>query len=295
MFFTLSLNSSSTSVPSSPRKVTFRAAGSTAVTVAIRLTTLASTTAGMTFGSGACAPADIIRNKAAIAGTRMDVILSISSPPLKVLVSNSSWSRGVKARVPARSSAPPPSISEPHISHTAHAAARHRRRLRLGLLADHRLGGYQEAGDGGRILQGGADDLGRIDDPGLDEIAVFTGLRVKADVRVVLLQEFADYNRAVEPSVLGDLARRGLKRPADDADADPLVVVFRIEFVERRDRLEQGDTAARNDALLDRGLGRVHRVVHAIPALLHLDLGNATDADHRDAAGQFGQTLLKLL
>src|SRR3954469_11908136 len=156
MFFTLSLNSSSTSVPSSPRKVTFRAAGSTAVTVAIRLTTLASTTAGMTFGSGACAPADVIRNKAAIAGTRMDVILSISSPPLKVLVSNSSWSRGVKARVPARSSAPPPSISEPHIS----------------------------PGDGGRILQGGADDLGRIDDPGLDEIAVFTGLRVKADVRV---------------------------------------------------------------------------------------------------------------
>src|ERR1700720_1865174 len=39
----------------------------------------------------------------------------------------------------------------------------------------------------------------------------------------------------------------------------------------------------------------MHRVIHAILALLHLNLGRAADADHRDAAGELGQTLLQLL
>src|SRR5258708_10591551 len=39
----------------------------------------------------------------------------------------------------------------------------------------------------------------------------------------------------------------------------------------------------------------MHRVINAILALLHLDLGRAADADHRDAARELGQTLLQLL
>jgi hypothetical protein len=39
----------------------------------------------------------------------------------------------------------------------------------------------------------------------------------------------------------------------------------------------------------------MHRVIHAILALLHLDFGRAADADHRDAARELGQTLLQLL
>src|SRR6202163_4298591 len=39
----------------------------------------------------------------------------------------------------------------------------------------------------------------------------------------------------------------------------------------------------------------MHRVVHAILALPHFDFGRAADADHRDAAGELGQTLLQLL
>src|SRR5690606_25602866 len=54
-------------------------------------------------------------------------------------------------------------------------------------------------------------------------------------------------------------------------------------------------TAARHDAFLDRGAGGVERVIDAILALLHLDLGRATDADDGDAARELGQTLLELL
>ena len=66
-------------------------------------------------------------------------------------------------------------------------------------------------------------------------------------------------------------------------------------FFERLDGAQQRDAAARQDAFLDRGAGRMHRVVDAILALLHLDLGRAADADHRDAAGELGETLLQLL
>src|SRR5438874_8012979 len=58
---------------------------------------------------------------------------------------------------------------------------------------------------------------------------------------------------------------------------------------------EQGDAAARHDAFFHSRAGRMHRVIHAILALPYLDLGRTTDADHRDAAGELGQTLLQLL
>ena len=66
-------------------------------------------------------------------------------------------------------------------------------------------------------------------------------------------------------------------------------------IVERRDRAQQRDAAARDDALFDRGLGRVHRVLDAGLLLLHLGLGGRADLDHRHAADQLGQPLLELL
>src|SRR5690349_7160083 len=58
---------------------------------------------------------------------------------------------------------------------------------------------------------------------------------------------------------------------------------------------QQGDTAARHDAFFNRRTGRMHRIIHAILALLHLDFGRAADSDHRDTARELGQTLLQLL
>src|SRR5208282_1676720 len=55
------------------------------------------------------------------------------------------------------------------------------------------------------------------------------------------------------------------------------------------------DAAAGQDAFLDRGARRMHRVVDAILALLDLDLSGPADPDHRNAAGELGQPLLQLL
>src|SRR3982075_3472751 len=58
---------------------------------------------------------------------------------------------------------------------------------------------------------------------------------------------------------------------------------------------QQGNAAARNDAFFNRRTGRMHRVINAILALPHLDLGRTADADHRDAARELSQTFLQLL
>ena len=50
-----------------------------------------------------------------------------------------------------------------------------------------------------------------------------------------------------------------------------------------------------NDAFFNRGAGRVERVFDAVLAFLHLDFGGTADLDHRNAAGQLGQTFLQLL
>src|SRR6185437_16130368 len=108
-------------------------------------------------------------------------------------------------------------------------------------------------------------------------------------------QDLADDDGAVFARVDGDLAGRPRERLAHDLDAGLLVVVLGADALERLGSTEQSDAAARNDAFLDRRAGRMHRVINAILAFLHLDLGRAADADHRDAARELGQTLLQLL
>src|SRR6266508_1810329 len=93
----------------------------------------------------------------------------------------------------------------------------------------------------------------------------------------------------------GDLARRPGERLAHDLDAGFLVVVLRTYLLQYFAGAQECDAAAWQDAFLDCGAGRVHRVVDAILALLHLDLGGPADADHCNAAGELRQPLLQLL
>src|SRR5579883_3475445 len=185
---------------------------------------------------------------------------------------------------------------EVHVAHAAHsAAARHRGGFLFRLLGDHRLGGDEQAGDRRRILQRGADDLHRIDDAGLHQIGKLALLGVVAVVGVLRLLQLADDDRAVDTGILRDLTGRSLQRVLDDVDAATLIVVGRLQAAEGLLRIKERDAAAGDDAFLDRGAGRVHRVFDAILALLHLDLGRAADADHRNTAGQLRQPLLQLL
>ena len=59
---------------------------------------------------------------------------------------------------------------------------------------DHGFGGDQEAGDRGRVLHGGADDLGRVDDALADEVLILAGLGVEAVGVLIFLQDITDDN-----------------------------------------------------------------------------------------------------
>src|SRR6516165_3365958 len=182
--------------------------------------------------------------------------------------------------------------------HAAHAAARRHggagRRL-LRELGDHGFGGDQERRDGGGVLDRDANHFGRVDDALGDEVAVLAGLAVEAERVLILFQDLAHDDGAVLPRIDRDLAGRCRQRLAHDLDARLLVVVLGADALEMLGGTEQGDAAARHNAFLDCRAGCVHRVINAILALLHLDLGRATDADHRDAARELGQTLLQFL
>ena len=153
----------------------------------------------------------------------------------------------------------------------------------------------EQARDRRRALQRLTHDLGRIDDALGEHVHILAVLRIEAVAVLVLVEDLADDDRAVLARIERDLARRSGEGLAHDLDAGLLVVVLRADLLQRLGGTEQGDAAARQDAFLDRRAGRMHRIINAILALLHLDLGRAADADHRDAARELGETLLQLL
>jgi inorganic pyrophosphatase len=96
------------------------------------------------------------------------------------------------------------------------------------------------------------------------------------------LEQLADDDRAVHARVLRDLAHGCLQRAPDDIDADLLIVVRRPQCGERFGRVEERCAAAGDNSFLDGRSSCVHRVFDPVLAFLHLDLGGAADADHRN-------------
>src|SRR5213078_3451756 len=166
--------------------------------------------------------------------------------------------------------------------------------LLLRLVRHHDLRGEEQGRDGGGVLQRRPGHLGRVDDPGGEQVDVLAGLRVQA----VAGRQGADllhHDAAFEAGVDRDLAQRRVERHLDDRGTGGLVA-GQVQLLEGRlAGVYQRDTATRDDALLDGRLRVAHGVLDAVLALLQLDLGGRADLDDRDAAGQLGQPLLQLL
>ena len=108
--------------------------------------------------------------------------------------------------------------------------------------------------------------------------------------------DLVDHDSAVFTGVGGDPEQRGRQGVREDVHAQRHVTGDRLaQRLQRRTHLDQSATAAGHDALLDRGLGRRHRILDAMLALLERGLGGRADLDHRNATGQLGQPLLQLL
>src|SRR6185312_4344706 len=183
-----------------------------------------------------------------------------------------------------------------HSAHSTHAAAtRHRWALLLRQLGNHGLGGDEQTCNRRGALQCRAHHLGRIDDAFRHQVDVLARLRVETKAVGILLEDLADYDRAILAGIECDLARRPGERLADDVYAVLLILVRGANALEHLGRAQERNAATWQDAFLDGGAGRVHGIIHAILALLHFDLRRAADADHRDAAREFCQPFLELL
>src|SRR5262249_47525440 len=130
------------------------------------------------------------------------------------------------------------SSSEPRslVIHAAHAAARRESRcFLLRMLGDRRLGGDHHTRGRRGVLEGRADDLGRIDNAERNEVAKFADLRIIAVPIFSGFEQLADPHRAVPAGIVDDLARRHLNRLANDVDAGLLIGILDLDRVEGRD------------------------------------------------------------
>src|SRR3954447_559136 len=172
-----------------------------------------------------------------------------------------------------------------HAAHSAHAAVvvmavAVAALVLLGGLDDDAVGGEQEDGDLGGVLEGDSLDLGRGQNARLDHVDVLAGQRVVALV-VLAFHDAADDDAAGRAGVLGDLLQGGGDGGADDLDAGGLVAL-ELEVAAAVQGLEGpdvGDAAAGDDALFDGRAGRVERVLDAGLLLLELGLGGRADVD----------------
>src|SRR6478735_1960268 len=159
-----------------------------------------------------------------------------------------------------------------HAAYATHTAATGRHTgaalVFLRYFGHHGFGGDQESRNRGCILDRHANDLGRVDNTRRDQVDIFAGLRVEAVVVLILLEDLADDNGTVLARVDRDLAGRPGQRLAHDLDAGLLVVVLGAQPLEVQGGAQQRDAAARDDAFFHSRAGRVHRVIHAILALL---------------------------
>ena len=73
----------------------------------------------------------------------------------------------------------------------------------LGGFGDEGVAGEQQRGDAGGVLQGGAGDLGGVDDAGFDQVFVLVGRGVVAFVAFAFGDVFGD-DAAVLAGVVGD-------------------------------------------------------------------------------------------
>ena len=179
--------------------------------------------------------------------------------------------------------------------HAAHAARWHWRSFFLFRnLRDQCFGGEQQARDGRGVLQRAARDLGWIDNAGLHQVGVFAGGNVVAFVAFALLH-FLDNERAFLARVVGQLTHRLFDRAAHNLHADFFVGFEVLHVIERFLRTQECDTAAWDDAFLDRRTRGVQRVFDARLLLFHLGLGRSADVDDRNTAGEFRQALLQFL
>src|SRR4029450_13387671 len=143
-----------------------------------------------------------------------------------------------------------------------------------------------------RARRGGP--LGWVGNAGLEQILILAGCRVQAVIRGKGL-DLLSHDTTLESGIDGNLLQRRLQGDLHDLSAHGLITL-QLQVLERLgSSLNERDTTAGDDALLNRRLGVANGILDAVLPLLQLDLSGRPALDPRDAAGGLAQPLLQLL
>lgn len=143
------------------------------------------------------------------------------------------------------------------------------------------------------VLQRRTGDLGRVNDTGLDHVAVYFFLGIKAIVGIAAGHNFVDNDTALQADIGRDLAQRSLS-------------ALRTMRAPVRSSPSRASITASTAAVVCSGavpppatmpsstgsLGRIQGILNAQLLLFHLDLSGSADFDDGNTAGQLGKTLL---
>src|SRR5579871_110302 len=154
--------------------------------------------------------------------------------------------------------------------------------------------GQHQGCDRAGVGQCGAHHLRGIEHARLDQVFVFVGQCVVAEVDVLRVVDLAQNHCTFFAGVLGDLAQRLLQSFLHDVDTN-LLVTFQLQLVESRDATRQRHAATRDNSLFHSRARRVHRVFHAGFLFLHFGFGRGANLNDGHATHQFRQPLLQLL
>ena len=145
------------------------------------------------------------------------------------------------------------------------------------------------------VLYRRACDLHGVDDTGLDHVDVFACRSVKTLSGLKRLH-LLDDDIALEPRVRGDEVEWFGERLADyHGSGLHIAFEFRYFLVKFLCALNEGYSAACDDAFLYCRAGRVESVLDAVLEFLLLSLCCRSDLDDRDSADYLGKAFLELL
>src|SRR6185437_8765631 len=169
---------------------------------------------------------------------------------------------------------------------------RHARGGGFRAVGDEAVGGQDHCSDRNSVFDGRTGDLGGVDDALGDHVPIFVPLCVVALALAELLHFFDD-DGAVFAGVDCDAAKRLFEGAAKDASPGGLIA-FELDLVERGEGIDEGNTAAGDDAFFDGSAGGAEGVFDAVLLFLELDFGGGADLDDGDGASELAETLLGL-
>ena len=164
----------------------------------------------------------------------------------------------------------------------------------LRLVSDHGFGGDQQTGDRRRVLQRGAHDLGRVDDAGLHQVLVFAVLGVVTEWSSFCSSSLPATTAPSAPAFSSNLAHRACSA-GGRCRRRPSGRHCRLQLVERP--VAYSSAVPPPATMPSSTAARVACMASSTRSFFSFTSISVrtTDADHRNTAGQLGQTLLQLL